>query len=108
MAPPSREPEKRDRVVNEATAGTGPGGLDQPRPVRPLRPREMQDALNFYLYHPLAWQLARVLATEGIKVALAARTPADLEGLAKETGAKTFACMCNTSHSRHEGVYAFC
>jgi NAD(P)-dependent dehydrogenase (short-subunit alcohol dehydrogenase family) len=36
--------------------------------------------------------LARVLTTEGIKVALAARTPADLDGLAKEIGAKTFAC----------------
>lgn len=31
-------------------------------PVRPKRPREMQDALNYYLYHPLAWQLARRLA----------------------------------------------
>jgi phosphatidylglycerophosphate synthase len=29
---------------------------------RPQRPRELQDALNFHLYHPLAWQLARVLA----------------------------------------------
>lgn len=29
---------------------------------RPLRPRELQDPLNHYLYHPLAWQLARVLA----------------------------------------------
>ena len=31
-------------------------------PRRPQRPREMQDALNHYLYHPLAWQLARLLA----------------------------------------------
>ncbi len=31
-------------------------------PIRPVRPRELQDPLNFYLYHPLAWQLARVLA----------------------------------------------
>jgi len=29
---------------------------------RPQRPRELQDPLNFYLYHPLAWQLARGLA----------------------------------------------
>ena len=29
---------------------------------RPQRPRELQDALNFHLYHPLAWQLARRLA----------------------------------------------
>ena len=29
---------------------------------RPQRPRELQDPLNHYLYHPLAWQLARLLA----------------------------------------------
>ncbi|MBW8754756.1 MAG: CDP-alcohol phosphatidyltransferase family protein [Sphingomonadales bacterium] len=29
---------------------------------RPRRPRELQDPLNHYLYHPLAWQLARRLA----------------------------------------------
>jgi NAD(P)-dependent dehydrogenase (short-subunit alcohol dehydrogenase family) len=40
----------------------------------------------------LSASLARVLAAEGIKVALAARTPDDLAGLAGETGAKTFAC----------------
>jgi len=31
-------------------------------PLRPQRPRELQDPLNYYLYHPLAWQLARLLA----------------------------------------------
>jgi phosphatidylglycerophosphate synthase len=42
---------------------TSAGGQQQPeaRP-RPQRPRELQDALNHYLYHPLAWQLARLLA----------------------------------------------
>lgn len=30
--------------------------------ARPLRPRELQDPLNHYLYHPLSWQLARRLA----------------------------------------------
>lgn len=29
---------------------------------RPQRPRELQDPLNHYLYHPLAWQMARGLA----------------------------------------------
>ncbi|MCY1670353.1 CDP-alcohol phosphatidyltransferase family protein [Novosphingobium sp. SL115] len=29
---------------------------------RPKRPREMQDGLNFHLYHPLAWRLAKGLA----------------------------------------------
>jgi phosphatidylglycerophosphate synthase len=29
---------------------------------RPVRPRELQDWLNYYFYHPLAWQLARGLA----------------------------------------------
>jgi phosphatidylglycerophosphate synthase len=32
------------------------------QPERPRRPREMQDPLNHYLYHPLAWQLALRLA----------------------------------------------
>jgi phosphatidylglycerophosphate synthase len=31
-------------------------------PVRPMRPRELEDTLNHRLYHPLAWQLARLLA----------------------------------------------
>lgn len=29
---------------------------------RPQRPRELQDPLNHFLYHPLAWQLARLFA----------------------------------------------
>lgn len=29
---------------------------------RPTRPRELQDSLNHYVYHPLAWKLARQLA----------------------------------------------
>lgn len=37
-------------------------GAQQDRTVRPQRPRELQDPLNHYLYHPLAWQLARGLA----------------------------------------------
>lgn len=32
------------------------------KPQRPQRPQELQDPLNRYLYHPLAWQLARGLA----------------------------------------------
>jgi len=38
------------------------GEMQQREPIRPQRPRELQDPLNYYLYHPLAWQLARVLA----------------------------------------------
>jgi phosphatidylglycerophosphate synthase len=65
--------------LHDAACGVWPSG---PRPVddtvetgameatkaqavplaRPLRPRELQDPLNYYLYHPLAWQLARGLA----------------------------------------------
>lgn len=41
-----------------ATAGSATGTKAQ----RPQRPRELQDPLNYYLYHPLAWQLARLLA----------------------------------------------
>ena len=40
----------------------------------------------------LSAALARALAAEGIKVALAARSTADLAGLAKETGAAVFTC----------------
>ena len=40
----------------------------------------------------LSASLARALTSEGIKVALAARSTADLAGLAKETGALTLAC----------------
>ena len=40
----------------------------------------------------LSAALARVLAKEGIKIALAARSVDDLGELANETGAKTFAC----------------
>jgi NAD(P)-dependent dehydrogenase (short-subunit alcohol dehydrogenase family) len=40
----------------------------------------------------LSASLARALASEGIKVALAARSTADLEALAKEIGASMFAC----------------
>ncbi|HEX4848845.1 MAG TPA: CDP-alcohol phosphatidyltransferase family protein [Novosphingobium sp.] len=29
--------------------------------MRPLRPRELQDPLNWYFYHPLAWRIALVL-----------------------------------------------
>ena len=31
-------------------------------PPRPRRPRELQDSLNFHLYHPLAWRLALLLS----------------------------------------------
>jgi NAD(P)-dependent dehydrogenase (short-subunit alcohol dehydrogenase family) len=40
----------------------------------------------------LSAALARVLAAEGIKIALAARSTGDLSDLAKETGAQTFIC----------------
>jgi len=40
----------------------------------------------------LSASLARVLAKDGIKVALAARTIGDLDTLAKQTGARAFAC----------------
>ena len=44
---------------------TGHAGPKPPAarpPVRPIRPRELQDGLNHYLYHPLAWRLALLLA----------------------------------------------
>lgn len=44
------------------TRAASPSANSSTRQQRPRRPREMQDALNHYLYHPLAWQLARQLA----------------------------------------------
>jgi NAD(P)-dependent dehydrogenase (short-subunit alcohol dehydrogenase family) len=56
----------------------------------------MTEALNTALIvgagAGLSASLARILAKDGIKVALAARSTADLDSLAKETGARTFAC----------------
>src|SRR5262245_23464048 len=40
----------------------------------------------------LSAALARALAKDGIKVALAARSTGDLDSLVKETGARAFAC----------------
>jgi len=40
----------------------------------------------------LSASLARALAREGVRVALAARTPGDLDPLVREIGAKAFAC----------------
>ena len=40
----------------------------------------------------LSASLARALAKDGVKVALAARSTGDLDALVKETGAKAFAC----------------
>jgi NAD(P)-dependent dehydrogenase (short-subunit alcohol dehydrogenase family) len=40
----------------------------------------------------LSASLARALAKDGIRVALAARTTGDLDALARETGARAFAC----------------
>ena len=55
--------------MNQAgDAAQGPDGTRQAstpapgRAARPRRPRELQDGLNHYLYHPLAWRLARLLA----------------------------------------------
>ncbi len=48
---------KAGSAVEQAIAVVNKG-----KPARPQRPRELQDPLNHYLYHPLAWQLARGLA----------------------------------------------
>lgn len=53
----------------------------------------------------LSASLARLFANEGLTVSLAARTPDDLAGLARETGAKTFACDA-TKRDDVEAVFA--
>jgi NAD(P)-dependent dehydrogenase (short-subunit alcohol dehydrogenase family) len=47
----------------------------------------------------LSASLARIIAKEGIKLALAARSTADLAGLAKETNAHVFACDASARDS---------
>jgi NAD(P)-dependent dehydrogenase (short-subunit alcohol dehydrogenase family) len=53
----------------------------------------------------LSASLARALAKDGIKVALAARTTGDLESLVKETGAKAFACDAS-EHAQVDKLFA--
>ena len=45
-------------MLPDATSAD-PRGLNL---ARPMRPRELEDTLNRLLYHPLAWQLAKLLA----------------------------------------------
>jgi phosphatidylglycerophosphate synthase len=47
-------------VTERVMSGDGSGKAASPS--KPQRPRELQDPLNFYLYHPLAWRLALQLA----------------------------------------------
>jgi phosphatidylglycerophosphate synthase len=63
---------KQENNVGQGVAGeaelSAPGGGEtvhrpgEPPRKRPQRPRELQDSLNFHLYHPLAWRLAQLLA----------------------------------------------
>jgi len=53
----------------------------------------------------LSASLARALAKEGIKVALAARSTSDLDPLAKEIGARTLACDAS-QHADVEKLFA--
>lgn len=48
--------------VTSANDAAASDGKSMTSPPRPKRPRELQDSLNFHLYHPLAWRLARLLA----------------------------------------------
>lgn len=55
---------KRQREGSTNLAGPAAplqGNGREPAPPRPLRPRELQDPLNWYLYHPLAWRIALAL-----------------------------------------------
>ena len=65
-------PSQSIKAFIEAAQGSGPGAgrgaagdhrkAMATQPERPRRPRELQDGLNHYLYHPLAWRLASALA----------------------------------------------
>jgi phosphatidylglycerophosphate synthase len=49
-------------AVSSAEEAAALDGKRATSPPRPTRPRELQDSLNFHLYHPLAWRLALLLA----------------------------------------------
>lgn len=55
---------RKDDMVGQTALGEPQGdGEAAPRALkRPMRPRELQDSLNYHLYHPLAWRLALLLA----------------------------------------------
>jgi NAD(P)-dependent dehydrogenase (short-subunit alcohol dehydrogenase family) len=57
-----------------------------------MTPTRFNTALIVGAGSGLSASLARVLAKENIKVALAARSTGDLDALAKETGARSYAC----------------
>ena len=50
-------------VIPSAKEAAVRDGAGVSSPSRPKRPRELQDSLNFHLYHPLAWRLATLLAS---------------------------------------------
>jgi phosphatidylglycerophosphate synthase len=54
--------QQEEMVAESVERGTMPEGKRAATPAPPKRPRELQDPLNFYLYHPLAWRLALILA----------------------------------------------
>jgi NAD(P)-dependent dehydrogenase (short-subunit alcohol dehydrogenase family) len=60
--------------------------------MTPMSPMPYQTALIVGAGSGLSASLARLLANNGLKVALAARSPGDLDALARETGAAVFAC----------------
>ena len=57
-----RAPRDARHTQSGGKVTTAHQGSRPPSPARPLRPRELQDGLNHYLYHPLAWRLALLLA----------------------------------------------
>lgn len=58
--PSGWETETQNVSGSLASAQGGKGAKDKP-PQRAMRPRELQDPLNHFVYHPLAWRLALVL-----------------------------------------------
>src|SRR5258705_4746428 len=86
------------RPSSRPDAGTAPHALDckqstrQPERISPMSDVEFKTALIVGAGSGLSASLARALASEGIKVALAARSTADLDALTKEIGASAHAC----------------
>ncbi len=69
-----------------------------------MTPTHLNSALIVGAGAGLSASLARALAKDGIKVALAARSTSDLAALAQETGAETFACDASRRDDVDEAV----
>src|SRR5262249_12442235 len=113
-----RAPPRDDRVGPPVGLSTLRKRAIAPRAVLVFRPRIWGQEPDFAMTNVkfntalivgagagLSASLARALAKDGIKVALAARTTGDLDALVKQTGARALACDA-TERAQVEKLFA--